>query len=310
MRRRPVSTYSIIACDETSFGAAVQSHWFAVGSVVPWLEPGVGGVVVQSITNPSHGTGALALLKRGRSAAEALATLLRDDREHEFRQIAIVDRDGRVVSHTGDKCFPEAGSRMGDTYAAQANIMSNTTIWDAMGDAFEASEGDLAHRLMDSLRAAERAGGDIRGRQSAALLVVSRSEEAPMGDPIFDLRVDDHPDPLAELERLILLRRAYMRLNEGDALMARDRMDEALTAYRSACEMLPDSATNGEAAFWTGIAFAGTGSVEEAGGYLARAQRQDPNWSVLLPRLTRSGVLPSDEALIATLTEAMMRGPH
>ncbi len=309
MRPRPISTYSIIAYDETSFGAAVQSHWFAVGSVVPWLEPGVGGAVVQSITDPSHGIRALELLKNGRSAAEALAALLRDDPEREFRQIAIVDRGGGAVSHTGEKCFPEAGSRTGDTYAAQANIMSNSTIWDAMGDAFEASDGDLAHRLMGSLRAAEGAGGDIRGRQSAALLVVGRSEEAPMGDPIFDLRVDDHPDPLAELERLILLRRAYMRLNEGDALMARNRMDGALAAYRSACEMLPDAATNGEAAFWTGIAFANTGSVEEAGDYLARAQRQDPNWSVLLPRLTRSGILPSDEALIAALTEAMTRGP-
>ncbi|MFQ5517602.1 MAG: DUF1028 domain-containing protein, partial [Acidimicrobiia bacterium] len=231
-----MTTYSIVARDTSgALGVAVHSHWLSVGSVVPWVEAGVGAVAIQSVPNPTHGPLALQLLRDGRGAADVLHQLLADDAETDFRQIAIVDKQRGVAAHTGRSCIPEAGHRTGDGLSAQANLMARDTVWDAMAEAFEKADGDLAERLLQSLYAAEAEGGDIRGRQSAAVVVVAAE---PSGDRLFDLRVEDDPDPVTELGRLIGLRRAYLELSRGDDLLAQGNLDAALSAYRVAAEML------------------------------------------------------------------------
>lgn len=301
-RRRPTGTYSIVATDGSgSFGAAVQSHWFNVGAVVPWVQPGVGAVVVQSISDPATGERALDLLRSGSDAAAALAALVDDDDDAGYRQIALVDGRGDVATHTGNLCIAEAGHRNGDGYSAQANIMDRSTVWTAMAGAFERSGGDLVDRLLASLDAAEAEGGDLRGRQSAALVVVPGVD----GGDRFDLRVEDSPDPLGELRRLVSLQRVYLELNRGDAMMARGEFDGALAAYEHAAGMVPDGATGGEAAFWAGVANATTGRADEAVPFLARAADVDEGWARLLPRLVRSGLFPNDRPLLDQLLAAM-----
>ncbi len=305
--RRPIATYSIVARDESgSMGVAVQSHWFSVGSMVPYIESGVGAVATQSVPNPSHGPRALELLRSGEEPAIVLEHLLNGDSEREFRQIGIVDHLGRVAGYTGDNCIPEAGHLIGEQYSVQANIMGRASVWRAMADAFEAADGDLTERLMTALEAAETEGGDIRGKQSAAMVVV---RPQPTGiasqDRLFDLRVEDHPDPLRELARLIQLRRAYIALIEGDEFLSKNDFEAALSAYQAASEMVSDSATGGEAAFWTGIAFAVGGRLDEASVYMRRAQAQWDGWVRLVPRLTASGII-SDDDLAERLRIAMV----
>lgn len=305
--RRPIATYSIVARDESgSMGVAVQSHWFSVGSLVPYVESGVGAVAIQSVPNPSHGPRALELLRSREEPSTVLEHLLEGDSEKAFRQIGIVDHLGRVASYTGDSCIPEAGHLIGEQYSVQANIMGRASVWRAMADAFEAADGDLTERLMTALEAAETEGGDIRGKQSAAIVVV-RPEATGIAseDRLFDLRVEDHPHPLRELRRLIQLRRAYIALIEGDEFLSKSDFEAALNAYQAASEMVPDSATGGEAAFWTGIAFAASGQLDEASVFLRRAQTQWDGWVRLVPRLTASGII-SDNDLAERLRIAMV----
>ncbi|HYZ14358.1 MAG TPA: DUF1028 domain-containing protein [Actinomycetota bacterium] len=301
--RRPIATYSIVARDGTgALGVGVQSHWFNVGAVVPWVEAGVGAVAVQSISDPSSGTRALDQLRSGGSAAAALESLLDRDEQAAYRQIAIVDADGVVATHTGDLCIAEAGHDIGAGFSAQANLMDRPSVWSAMTEAFAGADGDLAERLVTALEAADNEGGDVRGRQSAALVVVP----APgRDDPAFDLRVEDAPDPLGELRRLVSLQRAYIQLNRGDAMMAAGRADAALADYEAATQMVPDSATDGEAAFWTGVAFAGNGRVDDGVPYLARAAVFGEQWKKLLPRLVRSEMFPDDDALLQRALDAV-----
>jgi len=303
--RRPVATYSIVARDVSgALGVAVQSHWFNVGAVVPWVEAGAGAVAVQSISDPATGSRALGLLRSGDGAAAVLAMLLDDDADAAYRQIAVMDVDGRIATHTGALCIGEAGHETGDGFSAQANLMDRPTVWHAMADAFARSEGDLAARLLAALEGAEAEGGDVRGRQSAALVVVPAAGD---GGPGFDLRVEDAPDPIGELRRLVTLQRVYLELNRGDAMMSRGEFDRALAAYEAASRMVPDSATDGEAAFWVGVAFATVGRVDEGAPFLARAAAFGDRWARLLPRLVRSKMLPEDEALLRRLLEAMER---
>lgn len=208
---RPVATYSIVARDPQTgdMGVAVQSHWFSVGSVVSWAEAGVGAVATQSFVDPAYGPLGLELMRAGKSAPEALAALLAADDQREVRQVGMVDATGGLATHTGTKCIPAAGSRIGSDFVVQANLMDRETVWPAMARAFESTRGDLADRLLAALDAAETEGGDIRGRQSAALLVVKgQASGAPWADRIFDLRVEDHLEPLQELRRLVLVHRA------------------------------------------------------------------------------------------------------
>lgn len=304
--RRPVTTYSIVARDGTgALGVGVQSHWFNVGAVVPWVEAGVGAVAVQSISDPSSGTNALDLLRSGVGAVAALERLLDGDEQAAYRQIAIVDADGVAATHTGDLCIAEAGHVEGDGFSAQANLMDRATVWSAMAVAFAHAEGDLAERLLTALEAAEAEGGDVRGRQSAALVVVP----SPRHDgPAFDLRVEDARDPLGELRRLVSLQRAYVQLNRGDAMMAAGDLDGALAAYEAGTKIVPDSATDGEAAFWTGVAFAGNGRVDEAVPYLGRAAAFGHRWKKLLPRLVRSEMFPDDDLLLGRALDAVSPG--
>ncbi len=304
-RGRPVATYSIVAFDSLSgeLGVAVQSHWFSVGPLVPWAEAGVGAVATQSFVEASYGPLGLALMRSGKEAPAALRALLAGDEFTEVRQVAMVDAQGNVSVHTGASAIAAAGHRTGAGYSVQANLMENSTVWDAMAEAYEASDGDLAERLMVALEAAQAEGGDIRGRQSAALLVVSGE---PTGrsweDRIFDLRIEDHAEPLVELRRLLRMARAYRHMNAGDAAVTEGDVEGALSEYSAARAMMPDEATNGEMAFWHGIMLATLGRVEEALPLLQVAYDIDVRWKELVKRLPAAGQLPNDPLLIRRLT--------
>src|SRR5581483_4312343 len=248
------ATYSIVARDPKTgeLGVAVQSHWFSVGAIVTWAEGGVGVVATQANAEPGYGPRALALLRAGKSAREALDELLAKDPEREVRQVAIVDARGTVAAHTGKQTIAFAGHQTGAGYSAQANIMADAKVWPAMARAFESASGPLAERLLAALDAAQAAGGDIRGQQSAALLIVGpeRSDE-PWRSVRLNLRVDDSPRPLVELRRLYGIARAYNRANDGDALTAARKFPEAAAAYLDAARLAPD---NDELQAWAAFA--------------------------------------------------------
>jgi uncharacterized Ntn-hydrolase superfamily protein len=276
-------TYSIVALDPDTgeLGAAVQSHWFSVGSLCTWARPGVGAVATQSVVEPAHGPDALDRLEAGASASEALRELLDADPLAAVRQVGVVDSRGGVAVATGPDCIAHAGDATGATWSCQANMMERDTVPAAMSAAFEAATGDLAARLLAALEAAQGEGGDVRGRQSAALLVVPPEGEAWRAR--VDLRVEDHEDPLAELARLLGLWRAYELAGAADELMAAERADEAGTLYRRAAELAPDS---DELLFWAGLAIAHAGELDEGVEAVRRAASVQPNWLVLLDRLS------------------------
>jgi len=308
--RRPVATYSIVARDaETGeMGVAVQSHWFSVGAIVPWAEAGVGAVATQSFVEPSYGPLGLELMRMGRSASEALRALVSTDADEAVRQVAMVDANGIVAAHTGARAIDAAGHHVGVGYSTQANMMENATVWDAMSRAYESSTGDLAERLLAALEAAQAVGGDIRGKQSAALIVVSGEPTGtPWIDRRFDLRIEDHPTPVVGLRRLVTLQRAYLKLNGGDGWVTQGDMERAMEAYAVAMDLVPDEATNGEAPFWVGVTLAASDKAADALPYLRRAFAQDPNWAELLVRLPAADLLPS-VAVAEQLAEAMRGG--
>ena len=298
--RRPVHTYSIVAVDSVTgdIGVAVQSHWFSVGSVVTWAEPGVGAVATQSFVDPSYGPRGLFLMRTGLPAPDALTALLRADPDSQVRQVAMIDAAGRVAAHTGSKDVPAAGHHTGRFYSVQANLMRNDRVWPAMSRAFENTQGDLADRLLAALDAAEAAGGDIRGKQSAALLVVSGDRNAPPWQRLFDLRVEDAPDPLGELRRLVTVARAYRAATAGDNFVTAGEVDSAVAAYQRAAAYLPDEATNGELAYWQGVTLADLGRTADAIPLFRRAFRQDESWIELLWRLPQVGLLGADSTTI------------
>jgi len=308
---RPVATYSIVARDSLTgqMGVAVQSHWFSVGPIVPWAEAGVGAVATQSFVDPSYGTLGLEMMRTGRTADETLKGLLAADAGESVRQVAMVDMQGNIAAHTGSKAIFAAGHHTGAQYSVQANLMDKPTVWDAMAGAYEKSEGDLAERLLDALDAAQKEGGDIRGKQSAAILIVAAENTGrPWIDRVFDLRVEDHPEPLKELRRVVTLQRAYLKLNEGDEWVTKGEMKKALDSYREATSIVPDEATNGEAAFWVGITLAGEGDREGALPWLVRAYSQDERWARLVPRLVASGLLIDEDDLVDYLVNGMKKG--
>ncbi|HEX8824786.1 MAG TPA: DUF1028 domain-containing protein [Archangium sp.] len=299
--RRPVHTYSIVARDpETGdLGVAVQSHWFSVGSTVPWAEAGVGAVATQSFVDPSYGKLGLDLMRAGRAAPEALAGLLAADSANQVRQVGMIDATGKVAAHTGDKCIAAAGHLVGEGFSVQANMMEKDTVWPAMAKAFQAAKGDLAERMLVALEAAEAQGGDIRGKQSAALIVVSgKPTGRAWADRKFDLRVDDHLVPLKELRRLVTLQRAYNLMNEGDLALERKDTEAALKAYAGAEALAPG---NAEMVFWHAVSLVNVGKVDEAVPLLQRTYRVDPRWKELLKRLPKSGLLPEDPKLMNRL---------
>jgi uncharacterized Ntn-hydrolase superfamily protein len=295
-------TYSIVARDPDTgeIGVAVQSHFFAVGSLVSWAEPGAGAVATQSVVEPAFGRRGLDLMRGGTSAPEAMHRLLADDPQEAYRQVAMLDRYGRTAVHTGGRCIQAAGHRVGNQVSVQANMMRSDTVPAAMAAAYAEAGGDLANRLVAALEAAEAEGGDLRGRQSAALRVVAaKPTDSPLADQRFDLRVDDHDDPVPELRRLLELKRAYTRVDAADEMAAAGDVELALEQYAAAHEAQPE---NPELAFWHGVALAGNGREDEARGLLGQAFQVSDGWRELLTRLPAAGLLPDDPGLVERLT--------
>lgn len=301
---RPVHTYSIVARDAATgeLGVAVQSHWFSVGTVVAWAEAGVGAVATQSLVEVSYGPLGLELMRAGKTAQQALDALLTADPNRDVRQVAMVDAEGRVAVHTGENCIAEAGHRAGAQYSVQANLMENDTVWDAMAAAYENAQGDLAGRMLAALDAAQAEGGDIRGQQSAAILIVRpESSGRPYADRVMDLRVEDHPAPLDELRRLVGVHRAYDYMNEGDEHLAVGDAPSALKAYGRAAELLPD---NPEVKFWAAITMMTSGEEREALACFAEVFAADEKWRTVVLRLPPAGLFPDDPELIEKVLSA------
>jgi len=295
---RPVHTFSIVARDAATgeLGVAVQSHWFSVGSIVAWAEAGVGAVATQSFVDPSYGKNGLDLMRAGKSGPDTLKELLGKDEGREVRQVAMIDAQGRVEAWTGKNDIQAAGHIVGKDFSVQANLMLNEKVWPAMARAFENAKGDLADRMLAALDAAQAAGGDIRGRQSAAMIVVTGK---PTGlawkDRTFDLRVDDSPEPLAELRRLVRLQRAYNHMNAGDLAVEKKDNEGALREYGAAEKLVPN---NAEMIYWHAVALVNMGRVEESLPLFRKVFAMDRNWITLTPRLPKSGLLPDDPKLI------------
>lgn len=300
---RPTNTFSIVARDPVTgdLGVAVQSHWFSVGTLVTWAEPGVGAVATQAFAEPAYGPKGLELMRNGVSAPDALQQLADTDKLKQVRQLGFVDAAGNAASFTGEQCIVHADNYVGAGYAVQANMMANDLVIPAMRHAYEAAQGDLADRMLAALEAAQEVGGDIRGCQSAALLVVSgkRTPNAWENRKI-DLRVEDHAAPLVELRRLVGLARAYDQLNRGDALLEKGDVVGANEAYAAAGKLQPEHA---EMAYWQGITWAGRGDFERAGPFLRKAFQADPAWIELVRRMPAAGLLP-DRATAEKAIEA------
>jgi len=293
---RPVHTYSIVARDPATgeLGVAVQSHWFSVGSLVPWAEAGTGAVATQSFVDASYGRLGLDLMRAGRSAPDALRGLLEADASRDVRQVAMIDAQGRVAAHTGAKNIPAAGHMVGDQFSVQANMMLKDTVWPAMAKAYREAKGDLAERMLAALEAAEAQGGDIRGKQAAAIIVVKgTSTGQPWNDRIFDLRIEDNPAPLVELRRLLTLARAYRHMNDGD--LAIEHKDEAgaLREYSAASRL---ALGNLEMLYWRAVSLVNMKRLDEALPVFAEVFRKDPHWAELTPRLVPIGLLTVDPA--------------
>jgi uncharacterized Ntn-hydrolase superfamily protein len=278
MRR---GTYSIVARDGSTgeLGVAVQSHWFGVGGVVAWARAGVGAAATQSVAEVAHGPNALDRLGEGLAADEAITAVLSDDELARFRQLGVVDANGRAAAHTGEGCIAHAGDVAGEGFACQANMMATATVPGAMADAYSTHHGDLAERLLAALDAAEGAGGDVRGRQSAALLVVPASGES--WRTRYDIRVEDHLDPLGELRRLARLARAYEMAGQADELAAAGEHGEATDLYLAAAELAPQA---DELTFWAGLGVAGA-DMDAGLELVRRAASAKPAWLTLLDRL-------------------------
>jgi uncharacterized Ntn-hydrolase superfamily protein len=295
---RPVHTFSIVARDPATgeLGVAVQSHWFSVGSIVPWAEAGVGAVATQSFVDPSYGKLGLELMRTGKSGPEALRSLLAGDEGRDVRQVAMIDSQGRVDAWTGKNDIYAAGHIVGKDFSVQANLMLNDKVWPAMAQAFANTKGDLAERMLAVLDAAQVVGGDIRGRQSAAIVVVTGK---PTGlawkDRIFDLRVDDSSEPLRDLRRLVTLQRAYNHMNAGDLAVEHKDNEGALREYSAAEKLVPDSA---EMIYWHAVALVNMGRVDESLPLFRKVFAMDKNWATLTPRLPKSGLMPDDPKLI------------
>ena len=289
-------TYSIVARDRDTgeLGVAVQSHYFQVGPVVPWAIAGVGAVATQSMVNVSFGPLGLDYMKAGYRAEDALRALLAGDSQPEARQVALVDASGNVAAHTGAKCIPAAGHRTGDGFSVQANLMEKDTVWDAMFEAYTSTTGPLAERLLAAMDAAEAEGGDIRGKQSAAMLVVTgRPTGRPWEDRTIELRVEDAPDPLVELRRLLRVKRAYMAVNEADRLEEAKDLEGATRKLREAVQLAPEMV---EICFWGGLTMVQAGQADEGYGLMARAVAKDKRWIETLHRLVAVDRLPADLA--------------
>ena len=301
-------TYSIVARDPKTgeLGAAVQSHYFSVGPIVPWVEAGVGAIATQSLVLVDYGPQGLELMRKGLTAKQALDSLVAADAHNEGRQVAMVDAKGNVAAYTGRSCIPDAGDVQGDQFSCQANLMANTKVWPAMKEAYEKSSGDLAEKLMRALEAAEKAGGDIRGRQSAAIVVVKGQPSGkPWDDVLVNLRVEDHAEPLVELRRLLRLRRAYNLVDLGDRYTTEKKDAEAARAYAEGAKLAPDVV---ELQFWAALTMYQNGKKPEALAQLKTVFAREARWVPLIERLSRVGLFPNDPKAIAEVQAQATKG--
>lgn len=286
-----VHTYSIVARDTVTgeMGVAVQSHWFSVGSIVTYGKAGVGVVATQSLVNPSYGPKGLALMEQGLSPQQALDALLANDKGQMYRQVAFLNNKGEVASHTGNLCIEAAGHRQGDNFSTQANMMLNNTVWDAMATAFEQTKGTLSERMLAAMKAAENEKGDIRGKQSAAMLIVKGTSTGnSWEDTLIDLRIEDHENPLQELERLLKIHKAYNFMNEGDLAMEHGNSKEAENLYLKAQNLFPE---NLEMKYWYAINLLNNKEFAKAAPLLKSIFDEDANWRLLTERLVKSKLL-------------------
>jgi uncharacterized Ntn-hydrolase superfamily protein len=284
-------TFSIVAIDQErgEMGVAVQSHWFSVGSIVTWAEPGVGAIATQSLVNVSFGPRGLEMMKSGESAGETLSALLESDEGREFRQVGIVDAQGNIASYTGKQCIADASHIAGKNYSVQANMMLNKEVVPAMSKAFENSKGPLAERMLAALKAAQKAGGDIRGQQSAAILVVKTKSSGKLWeDRLIDLRVEDHPQAVNEIERILKVFRAYEHMNNGDLAIEKNDEAAALEEYGAAQNMFPE---NIEMKYWTAVSLANIGKIDDALPVFKEIFAKDENWRELTRRIAVNGML-------------------
>ena len=283
-------TYSIVARDPASgrFGVAIQTCWPFVGAGCPWVESGVGAVATQSFTEVAHGPNGLARLRDGEAAPDALAALLGADPGAAVRQVGIVDASGRAAAHTGARCVEAAGHLTADGVSVQANMMERASVWPAMLAAYRTSAGDFVDRLLAALRAAEAEGGDLRGRQSA-VLVVSGTPADPGWKRDIDLRVDDHPAPLDELERLVRLHRGFEALDRAEERGAAGDPAAAQAASEEASRLAPGDS---QVIVWQAIGLAAAGMVDPARGLLAAATAVNPRWPEFVRRFAASGAQP------------------
>ncbi|GAA1239554.1 hypothetical protein GCM10009676_25320 [Prauserella halophila] len=306
-------TYSLLARDPSTgdIGVAVQSHFFAVGRLVPWATAGVGAVATQSIVEPSYGSQGLELMSRGSRPQEALTQLVEQDSEAERRQVALMAADGTAVVHTGSSCIPAAGHTIDHGLSTHANLVESETVWPAMADAFRTAEGNLAHRMLAALGAAERQGGDIRGRQSAAMIVVRGTPTGQLAqDRVIDVRVDDATDPLDELERLVDHAEAFgglLRMLETEGLLSGEHTADAALVRQALAELDTAQRTVGEnnlePTVWKGLLLARGGYETDAQHAFQRAIRVKPRTAELVRRLGRAGMWPGDpDTLEALLT--------
>ncbi len=289
-------TYSIVARDSVTgeIGAAVQSHWFNVGFVVIHAEAGVGVVATQSLTNPSYGPKGLALMKQGLSPQQAMDALTANDSGEMYRQVAFLNNQGEVATHTGSLCIDEAGHRQVKNFSVQANMMLKNTVWDAMANMFETTKGSLAERMLATLKAAQAEKGDIRGSQSAAILIVNgKATGNSWEDKVMDLRVEDNANPIAELERLIKINKAYNFMNQGDLAMEVGDSQKAEELYLGAQKLFPE---NLEMQYWYAINLLNNKDFEKAKPILASIFKKDPNWKTLTSRLVKSKLLTISDA--------------
>ncbi|HXW36827.1 MAG TPA: DUF1028 domain-containing protein [Nitrososphaerales archaeon] len=288
-------TYSIVARDEKTgqMGVAVQSHYFSVGSTVTWARAGVGAVATQSIVDKRYGPLGLELMSAGKSASESLEGLLRSDEGREMRQVAFVDSKGNVATHTGSKCIPYAGHVTGDGFSCQGNIMRSERVWESMRESYQKNGHlPLPERLVEALQAGEDAGGDIRGKQSAAILVVEK-ETSPTywGGRVVELRVEDHPEPVVELRRLLRYFRGYECASRGDDLLGEEKFAEALASFEKAHELAPEI---DELKYWVGVSLLSTPEKERGMSMLRELFAKDKNWVQVTRGILQTRIPPID----------------
>ena len=285
-------TYSIVAKDVKTgeMAVGVQSHWFSVGTLVSWGKSGVGVVATQSFVNPSYGPRGLELMESGLTAKNALKKLTDQDEGRNYRQAAMIDVNGSVDAYTGESCIESAGHYIGENFSVQANMMLNDEVIPMMKKAFvENSDLPLAERIIKVFEAAESVGGDIRGKQSAAIIVVGGEKTKNIWeDKKIDLRVDDSEDPIKEITRLLKVHRAYEHMNEGDLAIEENDMDKALIEYGKAQSLFPN---NTEMSFWKGIALLNNDRKKDAKEIFKKVFRKNPNWKKLIYRLPKSGLI-------------------